>query len=321
MDTTTSTSTSTSSIGVVTGRDGTGKGSAAPDDDDDDNIDDDDDDDYVDDFVETKRRRLGSDGGGDEGRGATWSARRNLEFRRGGGGGGGGMGTGGDAPRNGVHATTIAAADGSRINAVTDTDDVRSGGRSISSSSSSSPPQRRWRSHQIAEDYISLASSMTLPPTRLGPFGYVPHAGQYPIEQVTTLGYLKSPLRRPQSIVERWNPYEISLFEGSLALYGKSFHTVSKCVGSKTTKEVVEFYYVWKKTSHGRRWKTSYVAEVDDESDGNDGDDDVVVVAVDRANADRGGDANVGGGEGRRNVVGESGGVDGGAPGGSRGRG
>ncbi len=207
----------------------------------------------------------------------------------------------GDA-KDGIDATT--AADGSRINAITDTDDGRGGG----SSSSPQPPQRRWRSHQIAEDYISLASSISLPPTHLGPFGYVSNVGQYPIEQVTTLGYLKSPLRRPHSIVERWNPYEISLFEGALALYGKSFHTIRKVIGTKSTKETIEFYYVWKKTSHGRRWKSSYVGEIDE----SDSDDDVDHAVVDR------GDNNDG--EGKRNADGVSGGINMGTLGG-RGKG
>jgi len=121
---------------------------------------------------------------------------------------------------------------------------------------------QRWRAHQMAEDYISLASSITLPPiSKLGPYGYTPTIGQYPIEQVTALGYLTSELRRP-TVIEKWNPYEISTFEAALALHGKVFHTISKFVKTKNTKEVIEFYYVWKKTSHGKRWKNSFVPEI-----------------------------------------------------------
>jgi len=121
---------------------------------------------------------------------------------------------------------------------------------------------QRWRAHQMAEDYISLASSITLPPiSKLGPYGYTPTIGQYPIEQVTVLGYLTSELRRP-TVIEKWNPYEISIFEAALAIHGKVFHTISKIVKTKNTKEVIEFYYVWKKTSHGKRWKNSYVPEI-----------------------------------------------------------
>jgi len=119
--------------------------------------------------------------------------------------------------------------------------------------------------HQIAEDYISLASSITLPPTYLGPFGYSPATGQYPIEQVTALGYLTSPLRRP-TVIEKWSPYEIVTFEAAITLHGKLFHKVQKWVKTKSTKEVVEFYYIWKKTSHYQRWKNQHEEEIDDVS-------------------------------------------------------
>ncbi|KAL3772610.1 hypothetical protein ACHAWU_002516 [Discostella pseudostelligera] len=122
-------------------------------------------------------------------------------------------------------------------------------------------PAPRWRTHQIAEDYISLASSIMLPPIHLGPFGYSPTMGRYPIEQTTALGYLSSPLRRP-SVIEKWSPYEIALFEGALAYHGKLFHLISKhFVTTKSTKEIIEFYYIWKKTSHGRRWKIALLEQ------------------------------------------------------------
>jgi hypothetical protein len=122
-------------------------------------------------------------------------------------------------------------------------------------------PAPRWRTHQIAEDYISLASSIMLPPIHLGPFGYSPTMGRYPIEQTTTLGYLSSPLRRP-SVIEKWSPYEIALFEGALAYHGKLFNLISKhYVTAKSTKEIIEFYYIWKKTSHGRRWKIALLEQ------------------------------------------------------------
>ena len=84
------------------------------------------------------------------------------------------------------------------------------------------------------------------------------------------MGYLTSELRRP-TVIEKWNPYEISIFEAALALHGKVFHTISKFVKTKNTKEVIEFYYVWKKTSHGKRWKNSYVPEIlESEEDSSD---------------------------------------------------
>jgi len=131
-------------------------------------------------------------------------------------------------------------------------------------------PNYRWRAHQMADDYISLASSITLPPTYLGPFGYTPTTGQYPIEQVTALGYLTSSLRRP-TVIEKWSPYEIVTFEAAMALHGKIFHQVQKWVKTKSTKEIVEFYYIWKKTSHYRRWKSQYEAEIEESSDEEEG--------------------------------------------------
>ncbi|KAL7453846.1 hypothetical protein ACHAWC_005492 [Mediolabrus comicus] len=127
---------------------------------------------------------------------------------------------------------------------------------------------KRWRSHQIAEDYITLASALVLPPpTTSITYGYSPHFGQYPIEQMTALGYLTSPLRRP-TIIEKWSPYEIATFEASMALHGKHFHIISKFVKTKSTKEIIEFYYIWKKTSHYRRWKNGFEDEICESVDG-----------------------------------------------------
>jgi hypothetical protein len=32
-------------------------------------------------------------------------------------------------------------------------------------------------------------------------------------------------------------------------------------VKTKTTKEVIEFYYDWKKTSHYKEWKKNYISD------------------------------------------------------------
>ncbi|KAL7431821.1 hypothetical protein ACHAXM_002826, partial [Skeletonema potamos] len=129
--------------------------------------------------------------------------------------------------------------------------------------------RQRWRSHQIAEEYISLASSIIFPPTTTS-FGYSPHLGQYPIEQITALGYLTSPLRRP-TVIEKWAPIEIATFESALALHGKHFHMVQKWVKTKNTKEIIEFYYIWKKSSHYRRWKSSFCEEMENSVCSSDG--------------------------------------------------
>eukprot|EP00984_Skeletonema_dohrnii_P021928 scaffold11061_cov69-Skeletonema_dohrnii-CCMP3373.AAC.1 len=151
-------------------------------------------------------------------------------------------------------------------------------GASTTTTKNNNTSLKRWRSHQIAEDYISLASAMVLPPnttTHLNTFGYTPHLGQYPIEQPTALGYLTSSLRRP-TVIEKWSPYEIATFEAALALHGKHFHQVQKWVKTKNTKEVIEFYYIWKKTSHYRRWKSSFCEEMESVcSSGSEGEDEM----------------------------------------------
>merc|ERR1719354_1291729 len=82
----------------------------------------------------------------------------------------------------------------------------------------------RWRAHRIAEDYMDLVGNMMYPATYLSQFGYDPVTGQHPTERTTTLGLITSSMRRP-TVVERWSPYEISIFESTIALYGKDFHT------------------------------------------------------------------------------------------------
>ena len=125
----------------------------------------------------------------------------------------------------------------------------------------------------MAEDYISLVGDMMYPPLQpMCPFGYDPCTGRYPLESITTLSLLTSPLRRP-TVIEKWSPYEIAVFEASLALVGKKFHQVQKLVKTKNCKEIIEFYYIWKKTAHYKVWKSQFVdpeqeaaeAESDDE--------------------------------------------------------
>jgi Myb-like DNA-binding domain len=78
---------------------------------------------------------------------------------------------------------------------------------------------------------------------------------------LSALGYLKSAVRRPQ-VMERWSPYEIALFEAAIAEYGKEFAKIQREIGpTKTVAEVIEFYYLWKKTTHYPRWKQEYIPE------------------------------------------------------------
>jgi len=121
-------------------------------------------------------------------------------------------------------------------------------------------PKIRWRVHQMAEDYTNLVGSMMYPATEFEPYGYNPEERQYPLEKISLLGFITSPFRRP-TIIEKWSPYEIALFEGSMLHYGKDFHTISRQIRTKTTQEVIDFYYIWKKTAHYKKWKQQYVPD------------------------------------------------------------
>lgn len=119
------------------------------------------------------------------------------------------------------------------------------------------------------------------------------------MERIPALGYLLSPLRKP-TVIEKWSPYEVSLFESAIMLYGKNFHMIQQIVrpfqahpvttlsavsprhsdgthasrfrlalqvNTKTANEVIEFYYMWKQTSHYKYWKKVYVPDQLEEED------------------------------------------------------
>ena len=75
---------------------------------------------------------------------------------------------------------------------------------------------------------------------------------------------MTSDLRRG-SVIENWRPIEVARFEASLSVYGKQFHVASKIVKTKTTREVIEFYYVWKKTGNYKAWKKGYETIIGDD--------------------------------------------------------
>lgn len=78
---------------------------------------------------------------------------------------------------------------------------------------------------------------------------------------ISALGYLKSPIRRP-TVIEKWSPYEIAMFEASIAEHGKNFARIQNEIGmTKSVQDVIEFYYIWKKTSHYVQWKKEYIPE------------------------------------------------------------
>lgn len=119
----------------------------------------------------------------------------------------------------------------------------------------------------MTEEYVDMASNLMLTPlSELGSYGYDPNNLQFPLEAISALGYLKSPMRRPL-VIEKWSPYEISVFEAAMIQHGKQFDKVQHEIESKTTKEVIEFYYMWKKTSHYDSWKKQYVPPHLDDSD------------------------------------------------------
>jgi len=80
------------------------------------------------------------------------------------------------------------------------------------------------------------------------------------IQHHNSLGLLVSPLYRPR-VEELWSSREIAIFEAGICAYGKKFHAIQKMIRSKNTREVIDFYYVWKKTDNYKVWKRSYYAE------------------------------------------------------------
>jgi len=72
--------------------------------------------------------------------------------------------------------------------------------------------------------------------------------------RLTTLDMLISPLRT-DSIIDRWTPKEVAIFEAGICKYGRQFHMIQRLIRTKTEREVIDFYYHWKKTSHYKMWK------------------------------------------------------------------
>lgn len=46
---------------------------------------------------------------------------------------------------------------------------------------------------------------------------------------------------------DRWTSYEMDVFYQSLLKYNKDFSAISNDIGSKTTRQCVQFYYLWKR--------------------------------------------------------------------------
>jgi hypothetical protein len=65
-------------------------------------------------------------------------------------------------------------------------------------------------------------------------------------------------------VPDTWTLKEIALFEAGMCNFGKDFHNVQKVVRTKTTNEIVDFYYQWKKSAHGNQWCVVGVLSVSD---------------------------------------------------------
>lgn len=78
----------------------------------------------------------------------------------------------------------------------------------------------RWRTHRMVEDYVNTCGSIMYPRVRVGPFGYNAAAGRFPLERPATLGMMRTEMRRP-TVIEKWSPYQVALFEGALSIHGK----------------------------------------------------------------------------------------------------
>lgn len=77
---------------------------------------------------------------------------------------------------------------------------------------------------------------------------------EYDTYSYPTLHLLLTPLRQPHPL-DYWTPLEMILFEAGMLSIGKDFHQLRKLIRTKTTNEVVDFYYAWKKSSHYAIWK------------------------------------------------------------------
>ena len=77
------------------------------------------------------------------------------------------------------------------------------------------------------------------------------------LQRHTTKGMLQNPARKGH-VWDHWTPYEIALFESAICIYGKDFWKIQNVIKTKTTKETIAFYYVWKKSSHYTIWKRHF---------------------------------------------------------------
>lgn len=157
---------------------------------------------------------------------------------------------------------------GSSTNQTDRTTSIRGGKKGENDSQGSGPAKKgktegrtrapeKWRVPKMAEDYVNLVGDLMYPKVSFGPYGYDLAKGELPLERPNTLGVVMCPSRR-RMVMEHWSPYEVACFEGAIMLVGKNFYEIGKIIRSKSTKDCIEFYYMWKMTSHYRQWKQSF---------------------------------------------------------------
>ena len=105
----------------------------------------------------------------------------------------------------------------------------KDGGKDVEKVKTHVVKKERLKKFKIAEEYINFVGDIMYPKKTFGAYGFQPEKTRFPVERMTTLGYLLSPLRR-RTVLEKWSPIEIALFEASLTLFGKAFHRVQKYV-------------------------------------------------------------------------------------------
>jgi len=81
--------------------------------------------------------------------------------------------------------------------------------------------------------------------------------GGFVVLRRSVLGRLTTPLRRP-TVLDRWAPYEVALFESSICLFGKDFNAMAELMPGKTDQDVAEFYYLWKNSKNYARWRATF---------------------------------------------------------------
>ncbi|OII74675.1 uncharacterized protein cubi_00228 [Cryptosporidium ubiquitum] len=84
------------------------------------------------------------------------------------------------------------------------------------------------------------------------------------LEPITNAKSIISPLQllthpfRNREVIDLWGPHEVILFECGVCKYGKEFDKIQRIIKTKTTKEIVDFYYcIWKRTSRYKAWKSN----------------------------------------------------------------